>query len=68
MITSRHRTTHFLFRTPASQPIPVSNYICILPGTVCVDTIEVLDGSPYAIAFIQPGFHLSPQLLPQQEP
>lgn len=32
------------------------------------DIIEALDSSPYAIAFIQPEFHLSPQLLPQLEP
>jgi hypothetical protein len=68
-ITSPHRTPRF------SSPIPRQanqfaylSRLCTLPGTVYVDAVEVLDSPPYATAFIQPEFHLSPQLLPQQEP
>lgn len=67
MITSPHRTTHFLSHTRQANQFPYLSTFYILPGTVYVDTIDVLDSSPYATAFIQPAFHLSPQLLPQQE-
>jgi hypothetical protein len=66
-------SSHHAFPLPYPGPQQANQFVylstfCILPGAVYINTIEGLYSSPYATTFIQPKFHLSLQLLPQQEP